>query len=163
MKALAVHKKELIGKVLLHVAGNGQTERLISTIKELDLGQLVIFEGWADKAKKRHLLNLSDVYLLPSYIEGVPISILEAESYRKPVITTNVGGIPSIVKNRGTGLFVTPGDSDEIYRAIKTMIDDEELRHSFGEAGYMISKEYLPNTIKKELIGLYYSLINFSK
>lgn len=163
LKALAVHKKELIGKVLLHVAGNGQTERLISTIKELDLGQLVIFEGWADKAKKRHLLNLSDVYLLPSYIEGVPISILEAESYRKPVITTNVGGIPSIVKNRGTGLFVTPGDSDEIYRAIKTMIDDEELRHRFGEAGYMISKEYLPNTIKKELIGLYYSLINFSK
>lgn len=160
--ALALHKDELTGKMLLHVAGNGQTERLISTIKDLDLGRLVIFEGWAGKAKKKYLLNLSDVYLLPSYVEGVPISILEAESYHKPVITTNVGGIPSIVKNKETGLFVTPGDLDDIYLAIKTMTDDKDLRHRYGEAGFRISKEYLPDTIKNELMNLYENIINTS-
>ena len=123
--------------------------------------KLIIFEGWVDREKKQHLLNLSDVYLLPSYIEGVPISILEAESYSKPVISTNVGGIPSIVKNQETGLFVTPGNISEIYRAIKTMIDNEILRYRYGEAGFLISKGYLPNTIKKELINLYGNMLNY--
>ena len=160
LNTLAVHKRELIGKMILHVGGNGQIDRLNATIKELGLEQLVIFEGWVDRKKKQHLLNLSDVYLLPSYIEGVPISILEAESYCKPVITANVGGIPSIVKNRETGLFVTPGNISEIYWAIKTMIDNEELRRRYGDAGFIISKEYLPNAIKKELINLYDNMLN---
>lgn len=162
LNALSVHKEKLTGKMILHVGGNGQTDRLIYTIKLLKLEQLVIFEGWADREKKRHLLNLADVYLLPSYIEGVPISILEAESYCKPVITTNVGGIPSIVKNGETGLLVSPGNISEIYSAIKNMIDNEYLRHCYGEAGFVISNEYLPNTIKKELINLYRNMLNIN-
>lgn len=161
LQTLAAHKKELTGKMVLHVGGNGQTDRLISSIKELGLEKLIIFEGWVDREKKQHLLNLSDVYLLPSYIEGVPISILEAESYSKPVISTNVGGIPSIVKNGKTGLIITPGNINEIYWAIKTLTDNENLRHRYGEAGFIISKKYLPNTIKKELINLYGNMLNY--
>lgn len=162
LNTLAFHKKELTGKIILHIGGNGQTGRLISTIKELGLEQLVNFEGWVDREKKQHLLNLSDVFLLPSYIEGVPISILEAESYGKPVITTRAGGIPSIVKDRETGLFVTPGNINEIYLAIKVLADDKDLRHRYGMAGLMISKEYLPNTIKKDLINLYFNMLNIT-
>ncbi len=159
LEALAEHKDEFLGKIVLHIGGNGQTERLTERIKGLGLEQLVHFEGWVDKEKKRRLLNLADVYILPSYIEGVPISILEAESYHKPVITTNVGGIPSIVRNNETGLFVTPGNWDEIYQAIKTLTDDEHLRKKFGDAGYEISKGYLPETIKQELEVLYANML----
>jgi glycosyltransferase involved in cell wall biosynthesis len=160
LEAIAKHKDELLGKVILHIGGNGQTERLTERINELGLEQLVRFEGWVNKEKKRHLLNLADVYILPSYIEGVPISILEAESYHKPVITTNVGGIPSIVRNNETGLFVTPGNQDEIYQSIKTLTDDEALRKRLGEAGYEISKGYLPETIKQGLENLYSNILN---
>ena len=160
LEAIAEHKSELLGKIILHIGGNGQTERLTKRIKELGLEQLVHFEGWVDKEKKRHLLNLADVYILPSYIEGVPISILEAESYHKPVITTNVGGIPSIVRDKETGLFVTPGNREEIYQTIKTLTDDDHLRKRFGEAGYEISKGYLPGTIKRELENLYNNILN---
>lgn len=159
LETLAEHKKDLSGKMVLHVGGNGQTNRLISTIKKFDIEELVKFEGWVDKEKKRDLLNLADVYMLPSYIEGVPISILEAESYHKPIITTNVGGIPSIVKDNETGLFVAPGNSEEIYRAMKLMIENKELRHQFGEAGYIVSTDYLPKTIIKELKKLYYNIL----
>ena len=160
MNVLSDHKDELIGKILLHVGGNGQTERLMSKIKECGLEKLVVFEGWVDKEKKQHLLNLADVFLLPSYIEGVPISILEAESYHKPVITTNVGGIPSIVKDHVSGLFVSPGNANDIYLAMKKMSEDETLRYHYGEAGYEISKGYLPDTIKKELTKLYNKILN---
>ncbi len=160
LKAIANHKLELENKIVLHIGGNGQTNRLLSVIKELDIENLVEFEGWVDKEKKQHLLNLTDVYILPSYIEGVPISILEAESYHKPVITTKVGGIPSIVKENETGIFVTPGNSEEIFHAIKIMIENKNLRYQYGEAGYKISQRYLPETIEKELIGLYCKLLN---
>lgn len=162
LNVLFEHKDELAGKILLHVGGNGQTERLLSKIKEYDLEKLVVFEGWVDKEKKQYLLNLADVYLLPSYIEGVPISILEAESYHKPVITTNVGGIPSIVKDHVTGLFVRPGNANDIYTAMKMMSEDESLRCQYGEFGYEISKGYLPDTIKNELIKLYNKMLNNS-
>lgn len=159
LKVLSYHKQELTGKILLHVGGNGQTDRLVSTIKDLHIEQLVQFEGWVDKEKKQRLLNLADVYILPSYIEGVPISILEAESYHKPVITTNVGGIPSIVKDRETGLIITPGDMDELFCAIKILANDKNLRQKYGEAGYMISIKYLPEIINKELTILYQRML----
>lgn len=162
LNVISEHRDELAGKILLHIGGNGQTQRLLSKIKEYGLDELVVFEGWVNKEKKQHLLNLADVFLLPSYIEGVPISILEAESYHKPVITTNVGGIPSIVKDQVSGLFVRPGNANDIYSAIKKMSEDETLRCQYGEAGYEISKGYLPDTIKNELIKLYDKMLNNS-
>lgn len=48
--------------------------------------------------EKERLLNMADAYILPSYNEGLPISILEAMSYSLPIISTNVGGIPEILK-----------------------------------------------------------------
>ena len=163
LSVISEHKEDLAGKILLHVGGNGQTERLLSKIKEYGIEELVVFEGWVDKEKKQHLLNLADVFLLPSYIEGVPISILEAESYSKPVITTNVGGIPSIVKDQVSGLFVRPGNADDIYSAMKKMSEDETLRCQYGEAGYEISKGYLPDTIKNELVVLYDKMLTNSR
>lgn len=146
----------------MHIGGNGETDRLLSIIKELGIETLVRFEGWVDKEKKQYLLNLADVYILPSFIEGVPISILEAESYHKPVITTNVGGIPSIVQDCVSGVFVTPGNDKEIYLAMKMMAESEELRQKYGEASYRISRDYQPEAIKKELIGCYDKILKTS-
>lgn len=163
LEAIAIHKEDLLGKIILHVGGNGETDRLLSTIKSLDIEPLVHFEGWVDNEKKRHLLNLADVFILPSYIEGVPISILEAESYHKPVITTKVGGIPSIVKDHQTGLFVTPGNIEEIYKAMMMLANNKTLRNEFGEASYRISRGYLPETIKQQLESLYFNILNINK
>lgn len=155
LRALSNYKDELDGHIILHIGGNGQIERLKHEIKNLNIENLVRYEGWVDKERKQKLFNLADVYILPSYFEGVPISILEAESYHKPVITTNVGGIGSIVKNNESGLFVTPGDTVEIFQAMKMLADNETLRFQYGEAGYNISKDYLPEAVKRELIDCY--------
>lgn len=163
LKVLSEHKEDFFDKIILHIGGNGQVERLLNTIKKEGIDQLVQYEGWVDNEKKQSLLNLSDVYILPSYIEGVPISILEAESYHKPIIATNVGGILSIVKNRETGLLVTPGNLEEIHHAIKVMADENKLRQHYGEVGYLISQEYLPSIIDQELCSLYKRVLNYTK
>lgn len=163
IKTIADHKKELEGKMILHIGGNGETERLKSIIKNLDLEKTVKFEGWVDRNKKENLLNLTDVYILPSYMEGVPISILEAESYQKAVIASGVGGIPSIVKDHESGLLITPGNYDEIFSAMKTLINNEDIRNKYGEIGYKISLDYSPEKIKEELIKLYVNILSYQK
>ena len=58
-------------------------------------------------------------------------------------------------------LFVMPGNITEIYCAIKQLMDDENLRRRYGEAGYRISQHYLPSKIKSELINLYRTLLRY--
>ena len=62
--------------------------------------------------KKEMLLNLCDAYILPSYTEGLPVSILEAMSYGKPILATPVGGIPEVVIDNG--ILFQPGDLSAI-------------------------------------------------
>ena len=122
------NKNEWDGKLLLHVGGSHEVERLQRFIKDNGLENLIQYEGWVSGDKKTHLLNLMDAYILPSYTEGLPISILEALSYGNPVITTPVGGIPEVV-NEKNGYLFTPGDRQAIYEIINGIIENpEEMR-----------------------------------
>lgn len=67
-------------------------------------------------------MNWEDVYILPSYNEGLPIAILEAMAYAHPVISTPVGGIPEVVKNGQNGMLVKPGDTQNIAEAINIIL-----------------------------------------
>ncbi len=160
LEAISKHKNELKDLIILHVGGNGETEILNQRILDLGLEDIVRFEGWVDKEKKIYLMNLCDIFLLPSYIEGVPISILEAESYKNAIITTNVGGIPSIVKDGGNGIFVTPGSIEDIYKAILKLSSSHDTCKELGENGYKISQDYLSENVASQLTSLYLDIIS---
>jgi glycosyltransferase involved in cell wall biosynthesis len=76
----------------------------------------------------------ADVFVLPSYAEGFPNSVLEAMSVGLPVIATSVGGVPEIVQNGVTGIVVPPRSSDALAEAIKRLIGDEAARKAMGAA-----------------------------
>jgi glycosyltransferase involved in cell wall biosynthesis len=76
-----------------------------------------------------------DVAVLPSETESFPFVILEAMACRRPVIATNVGGIPDIVDDGNTGILVPPKDSDKLAEAIIKLLKDKELRERMGDAG----------------------------
>ena len=99
-----------------------------------------------------------DAYILPSYNEGLPISILEAMSYSLPIISTAVGGIPEILKNGENGFIMEPGDKEAIYRAIHTLMGDERLRAQMGEKSFEKVRTHLPGYVEKQLRELYDSL-----
>lgn len=153
LRALRDHKAEIDGKLALRIGGNRNEEQLKSTIKEYGLEGSVVFEGWVSGEKKTRLLNWADVYILPSFNEGLPISILEAMSHGCPIISSPVGGIPEII--RGNGVLVTPGDSEDIFKGIRRYIDNPQLIASEGKESLKNVVPYLSENVMNELKELY--------
>ena len=79
--------------------------------------------------------RIADIFVLPSFVEGLPIALLEAMALGLPVISTNVYAIPEAIKNNVTGLLIEAGDSEELARAIVKLKDDAPLRHKLAENG----------------------------
>ena len=159
LECIRDHKVEFQGKLKLYIGGNGEIEHVKQLIKEYGIADIVIFEGWVSGDKKIELLNKSDAYILPSYKEGLPISILEAMSYGMPIISTPVGGIPEIVSNGENGYLVEPGNKEDIYKAIISLLNDSDLRNRMGSVSLSRVGEHLPEYVEKQLETLYDSLL----
>ena len=161
IRAIAQHKDEAEGKIELRIGGNRNEEKLISAIKENGLEETVIFEGWVSGEKKLRLLNWADVYILPSFNEGLPISILEAMSYGHPVISTPVGGIPEVVD--GNGILVTPGNADEIWAAMSRYIDNPSAISQEGSISLRNVRPYLPDSVMEQLRQIYLDILEMKR
>ncbi len=81
------------------------------------------------------LFRLADVFVLASFVEGLPISLLEAMALGIPSISTNVNAIPEAVKNRETGMLIEAGDGDGLAEAIETLKTDGNLREKLSKNG----------------------------
>jgi len=81
------------------------------------------------------VFRLADVFTLPSYVEGLPISLLEAMALGIPSISTNVYAIPEAVKNLETGILIEAGDDDALADAILTLKNDDKLRKKLSKNG----------------------------
>lgn len=159
LECIRDHKVEFQGKLKLYIGGNGEIEHVKQLIKEYGIADITIFEGWVSGDKKIELLNKSDAYILPSYKEGLPISILEAMSYGMPIISTPVGGIPEIVSTGENGYLVEPGNKEDIYKAIISLLNDSDLRNRMGSVSLSRVGEHLPEYVEKQLETLYDSLL----
>lgn len=87
------------------------------------------------------MLSGSDLFVLPSRREGLPLSLLEASACRLPVVATDVGGVPEAVHDGVTGLLVPPGDREALGGALAQLLDDPARRREMGEAGRAIVEE----------------------
>ena len=111
----------------LLVVGSGRKEtELKDWVKAAGLTAQIIFLGNIGELKS--LFKILDVSVLPSTIEGLGISILEAQANGVPVVASSIGGITEIIKDRETGILVKPADPDELYRAIRLVLEDTLLR-----------------------------------
>lgn len=119
----------------LTMAGNGDIEKAKALARELDIVHRITFTGWLDSPEVRDLLASSDVLILPSYAEGLPMAIVEAFAFEVAVIASSVGAIPEIVIDRKSGLLVSPGDVDALEQAVRELCADDQLRESLARAG----------------------------
>lgn len=142
----------------LVVGGNGETEAAARQARELGLEDAVGFEGWVGPAEKAGLLDAADVYVLPSYNEGLPMSVLEAMAYGLPVITTDVGGLPELVADGVHGRMIRPGDVAALTAAILELARDPGARRRMGRAGRLrVQDEYSRDAVLPRLADLYAS------
>jgi len=148
------HKMELI------IGGIGDVAKLLSLIEKYQMGNIVKFVGWVQNETKVQYLQNADIYILASYFEGMPISVLEAMSYGKPVIATNVGGVPEIVKNNENGLLINPGNFEQLEKSIKYFIDNPQDIEKFGNISKKMVEKYLPDSVILQLENLYKDILS---
>lgn len=147
------------GKIELIVGGNGEVDRLQNLIGKYQIAHIVKFVGWVQNEVKIQYLQDSDVYILPSYNEGLPISILEAMSYGKPVISTNVGGIPEVVKNNENGFLITPGNLEQIEQSMRYFMVNPQDIEKFGKISMELVKKHLPDSVFLQLENIYKEIL----
>ena len=116
-------------------AGDGDVEPYRRRTSCLGLDRRVRFTGWVDQDAVRAELKAADVMVLPSYAEGLPLSVLEALAHGLTVISTPVGAIAEVIEDGVTGLLVQAGDVDGLARALERVISDGALRARLGAAG----------------------------
>lgn len=119
----------------LECAGDGDLDTARSCADKLGLGGSVIMPGWIGAEEREQLLERATLFVLPSYAEGLPMSLLEAMAAGLPVITTRVGGIPDVVTDGVEGILIDAGDIAALEASLLSVLADENLRRSLGGNG----------------------------
>jgi len=114
----------------------GATEELKTIRNEARLEDFVQFRGPADERQRYLYYAAADIFLLPSYAENSPMTIIEAMASSLPVISTRVGAIPEMVEHDKTGLLIQPGRPGEIAEAVVNLSKDLHRRKEMGLAGF---------------------------
>lgn len=140
----------------LVLAGDGNIDEIRSLCADKGLLGLVRLPGWVDGLEKERLLLESDIFVLPSYFEGLPIGVLEAMINRIAVVATNVGGIPDVITDAHEGLLVEPRDCDGLTGAIKKLLLEPELKDKYIKNAYCRAKKHFTSeSVNSSLIKLY--------
>jgi colanic acid/amylovoran biosynthesis glycosyltransferase len=135
LEALARFRNEH-ADVELALAGDGPDRtRLEAEAQRLGVGDRVRFPGYQSSDHVRSLLQETDVFVLPSFAEGVPVVLMEAMASGVPVVSTRVAGVAELVEQGVSGFVVPPGDVVALTDAIDALLADAELRGRFGAAG----------------------------
>lgn len=137
------------------LGGAGEVEKIKKLLNDKGMQKYVEFPGWVRGDQKDRLLREADVFLLPSYNEGMPMSILDAMGYGLPIVSTNVGGISKIVHDGNNGYLCQAGDIIGLSEAIIELLQDVELLKTFGERSCSIANEYSLDTHLMRLKSLY--------
>jgi len=144
---------DLRRRARLVFAGDGDVAELVSRAGEH--ARAIELHSWVDAEQRNALLEASDVFLLPSYREGLPMALLEAMAFGLPVITTNVGGIPDVVTNGCEGELIDPGDVPALRAAMCKLIEDESLRIRLGERARKRAEQFDVSHFSAELARIY--------
>lgn len=147
--------------VIINLYGDGDLDEFKKLIAKNNLENKVKIKGWIRGEQKDIAFAESDIYILPSYTEGLPMSILEAMAAKLPVISTPIGGIPETIYDGVNGFLIQPGDCKALAEKIDLLANDKELREKMGQESYKIAKEKFDiEIIIKQLQEIYDDLIN---
>ena len=135
---------------------NGDLAHAQNLIQILGLENVCQYIGTVIGAEKLQVLQEASMLVLPSYMEAMPMSILEAMAARLPVIATPVGGIPDLVRDGYNGFLVPPGDISALVLKLETLVRDQVLRETMGRRGQeIVNKEFGVEHYVKRLLALY--------
>jgi glycosyltransferase involved in cell wall biosynthesis len=140
--------------VQVTIAGPGEAPARLA-----DVNGSATWLGWLDADAKARALREADIFLMPSTSEGLPVALLEAMAYGKPIVATRVGGIPDVLADGTEGMLVPPGDVTALADAVATLVGDPDRAWRLGRAAKERVAELGPDTIAKRLDLVYHEVI----
>jgi len=160
--ARILHKKYQNRVQFLFIGDGPHRKRLEEAIRtDKKLNSNVKLLGYVQNVGD--FLRESDVFVLPSYYEGMPISLLEAMACAKPVVATNVGDVPDVIENEFNGLLVEPGSPIALADAIDKLLSDPEYSRKLAINGYETVKALFDiKVVCKRLKSIYEKLCESS-
>jgi glycosyltransferase involved in cell wall biosynthesis len=118
----------------------GQRAELEKKVIAAGLSGRFFFPGF--RKDVQNIFAEIDIFMLPSFTEGLPNVVLEAFAANKPVVATAVGGTPEVVQDGISGFLTTPDDIAGMSEKLLALLDDEDLRNQMGASGYRYVAEY---------------------
>lgn len=111
----------------ISICGNGKDfDKVSKYVLDNNLNCFIKMEGWIGREKKMSFLSKTDLFVLPSYFEGMPNALLEAMAVGVPAIATSVGAIPDVILDKENGYLIEPKNSSALYQALKVAIENPE-------------------------------------
>jgi glycosyltransferase involved in cell wall biosynthesis len=127
---------EDIGQWHLTIVGDGPSRAdLENQALKLNLSASITFAGYQSQDAVADILSDTDILVLPSFAEGVPVVLMEAMAARTAVITTRIAGVPELVEDQKSGLLVAPGNASELANAIRQLLSAPDIAKAMGEVG----------------------------
>jgi len=130
--------------LILTVVGDGPDRSALEEQAErLGVRRKMRFLGYRSQAEVREEMGRTDVFVLPSFAEGVPVVLMEALATGIPVVATKVAGVAELVEDGVNGYLVSPGDPRPLEESVARLLEDAALRTRFGAAGRVkVEKEF---------------------
>jgi glycosyltransferase involved in cell wall biosynthesis len=120
----------------LTLVGDGPSrDELQRFVKSHGLSGAVHFAGPCTHEQTQRYLAEADIFVLPSFAEGLPVTLMEAMASQLPCISTYVGGIPELITNDVDGLLISSSSVAKLASTIEVLATDAKLRARLGEAG----------------------------
>jgi len=156
--AIPLILKEKINCKLI-IAGEGPLrEQLLAMIEKYGLTGHVQLLGYTNKIHE--IMSMIDLFVLPSLSEGLPISLLEAMAYGKPILASECGGIPEVITNDVKGIMVPPENSEEIAKGVKKFyLQKDKAVKIYAENKRYVDDMFSSRNMANQYIKLYKSLM----
>ena len=132
---------ELKGEVRLLIVGEGSYRKELEKLSKKVEERNIIFLGKKKTEEIPGILNITDIFVNPSYSEGLPTSVMEACAAGRAAVATDVGGTNEIIQNGETGFLIAPENLEELKKKITFLIENPGLRKEVGSK----AREYVKN------------------
>ena len=158
---LLINKFQTTPLKLLIVGDGTKKKDFQQMVSNLDLKDRTIFVGKVPHNEIPRYHNMIDIPVFLSNSESFGVAVIEASACEKPVVVSNVGGLPEVVEHEKTGLIVPPDNPEAAAKAIEKLILDETLRSKMGQAGReKVIRQYDWKKNIEQMITIYHKTIN---
>lgn len=157
IKAFALLMNEYDNLWLILVGDGSMRDYLENLCKDLKIKDRVVFTGW--RSNVPDFLSLFDIFVLPSLNEGMGRVLVEAMAAGRPIVASNVGGIPDMVKDGQNGLLVPAADVKALANGIDFLLTNPEKRTEMGGTGKKMAIQYGSDSMVQKIDQLYQDLL----